>query len=215
VNAETIYKIWHRETFKAKGTHVKEVKNFDKAKAKPSWEYFENFVHFMERNNGALDLNLYMEALAEHYGGYFNPSLLGSQRSIKIYKEYVSQKTLDVENDEADMTLEILKSIKFVVGFCRERGLVSLEEYISHDMYLIPSLLKHYNAGSISPFFLACIDNFNIILTNFAQDAVNEYISDFEDWYYRYRIKVRGNEKCKRISDNLEIIVEKYLKKYK
>ena len=189
MNAQTIYKIWHRETFKAKGVNVKEVKNFEKAQSKPSWEHFENFVTFMDRNNGALDLNLYIEALANKYEGYFNPSILGTQRSIKIYKDYIKQKQIDIENDEVDMRDEILKSIKFIVGFCRERELESFDEYISHDMYLIPSLLKHYNAGSVSPFFLACIDNLNIILTNFAQDAVREYISDFEDWYHRYRIK--------------------------
>lgn len=215
MNAETIYKIWHRETFKAKGINVREVKNFDNAKSKPSWDYFENFVFFMERNNGSLDLDLYMEALAEYYKGYFNPAILGTQQSIKLYKDYVKQKKINIENDKADMKVEILKSIKFIVGFCKKHGLNTFDEYISHDMYLIPSLLKHYNAGSISPFFLACIDNLNIILTNFAKDAVVEYISDFEEWYYRYRIKIRGNEDCRKISDNLEIIVEKYLKKHK
>lgn len=213
MTAETIYKIWHKETFKAKGTNVREVKNFDKAKSKPSWDYFENFVYFMERNNGSLDLTLYMEALANYYGGYFNPSMLGTQQSIKIYKDYIKQKKIDVENDEADIRKEILKSIKFIVGFCKERNLGSLEEYISHDMYLIPSILKHYNAGSISPFFLACIENLDIILTSYPKDAVREYVSDFRDWYVRYSIMIRTNEDCKKISDNLEIIIEKYLKK--
>jgi len=215
VNAETIYKVWHRETFKAKGTHVREVKDFSKAKSKPTWEYFESFEYFMDRNNGALDLEIYMKALAEYHEGYFNPMLLGTQKSIKIYKNFVKENLAKVENDEVDMKAEILRSIKFIVGFCHENNVASFGEYISHDKYLIPSLLKHYNAGSVSPFFLACIDNFNIILTNFAQDAVDEYVSDFEDWYYRYRIKVRGNKECKKISDNLELIVKKYLKKYK
>ncbi len=214
MTSEDLYTLWHRETFKAKGTRVRKVKNFDKAKASGNWEYFESFSLFVKRNNGSIDPELYMRAVALHFGGYFKPSLLGSQKTIKIYKNYIQEMKDNADTtSEVNIKEEILKSIKFINKFCRKRGLKSFSEYLEHDMYMIPSIIKHYNAGSISIYFLSSIDNFPIILTNYPTDVIKDYMGNFNSEFGKYRLRVMTNEHTKRIAKNLEEIFEKCLKK--
>jgi len=211
MNAEEIYSLWHKEIFKAKGKHVRPIKNFDKARNSGKWKYFEGFSSFLERNNGYIDPDIYMRALAEHFKDFFPPAVLGSQKSIKIYKDY--QKQMEEDSNFDSIRKEIIDSIKFIVKFSRKNKLKTLSEYISHDMYLIPSILKHYDAKSISMYFIACIDNFPIMMTNYAADVVADYGKEVKEKYDLYRIRVMSSDDTKILAQKVSIVIEKYLQK--
>jgi hypothetical protein len=59
-----------------------------------------------------------------------------------------------------------------------------------HDKDLIPSILKHLNAGSISPYFLALIRDFDQLMDSYPADVVQDFGMDMKRNYSVYRTKV-------------------------
>jgi hypothetical protein len=208
--AEDIYTIYHRETNLAAGRIVKTVKNFTNAKAKDTWVHFEKCANFITRNRGQVNAKIFIKSLAAYYEGWFDPKFLGGQRSIKIYKEYV--KTQEEVANPAHIRTELLRSIAFVSKYCKTRG-IDFDTYIMEDQYLIPTILKHFNAGSVSLYFMSSVAGMKETLESFPQDVVYDYIPTFNDTYPIYRMRILSNKDTKNIADNLELLIKKLIYK--
>jgi len=210
ITAEDIYRIWHKETNLAKGRRVKTVKNFSKAKSKDTWQYFEFCAGFINRNAGHVNEILYIRSLAKYFDGWFDPRFLGTPKVIKIYKDYI--KELESHSSKKQIKEAILRSIKTVVQYCKSKELKDLYEYMSDDLYLIPTSLKHLNGGAISVYFLAAVPNILDIFEAYPKDCIDDYIPDFVENYSVYRSRIISKDELNKISENLEYIIEKMIK---
>jgi hypothetical protein len=213
VTPEECYAHWHREYHRFEGINVRTVKNFTKAKDREYWSCFEQFAQMVNRNNGKINYRLYITALADQYGGYFHPSHLNKRRSLKIYKSYVKEK--QVSNSEETIKKSIWSSLKFMINFCADEKINSFDDYVRHDMYKVPTLLKHLDAGSISPYMLACIPNFDQVFKSYPVDVVQEFGQDFVDNYsvYRHKILHIGDNLIKILINNNEREFDRLIKR--
>jgi hypothetical protein len=207
ITPNEIYSLFHKETNLAKGVHVRPVKNFEHAHASKDWNYFVSCANLINRNNGHIDPYLYIKALAQYFKGWFNPSFLTSRQSISIYKDYL----LTLEQDITPQLIneEISRSIKFIVKFCLENNLSEFCDYLSHDLYLIPTILKHISAGSVSFYALACINNFSILLQSYPPDTIQDYLPNYSERVNLFRSRIIYNK----LNYDVENIINEMLKR--
>ena len=119
ITAEMIYNECHKQMFYySKGVYPKTIKNFNKAKEKDTWNYYERFAKMVHDNNGQIDYKLYIKSLAEFYEGFFNPKMLTHPKGIKIYRQTV--KLNNLKCDKEDIYKSVLISIKYVINYCKE-----------------------------------------------------------------------------------------------
>jgi hypothetical protein len=211
ITPEEVYSLWHKEINKAKGRNVRKVKNFDKAKEKEDWKYFELCSNLINKSQGHVDPNIYIKSIAEHYEGYFQPKLLISRKSIKIYN--LHNKIVNLNTSEEFIIESIKKSIKFIVKYCRENDIKNLYDYLSEGSILIPTPLKHLSAGSISLYFLFSIPNIKIVLGGYPKDSINEYIKNLDEDFNTHRSRIMAYSSTRKISKNLEEIIFKLINK--
>jgi hypothetical protein len=211
ITAEMCYAEWHRVNQLSKGIRVRAMKNFEKARSKDTWMYFEKLATLCNRNAGRMDYKLYFAAMSEQYSGYIPPNVVSTMKSLKIYKSYV--RSLNLNNDPQAVTDSVLTSFKFVIEYMHSRELENLDMYLMEGCNIIPTILKHYNAGSVSIHFLCCINNFNTILASFPADVIAEYIPNFEEEYVKYRSRLMGldDKVVQLIINNLEVLVKRAL----
>ena len=188
ITTEDLYREWHKQINLIKGRHVRPVKNFSKAKSKETWKSFIYCTNFINRNCGQIDYILYIKSLAEYYNGWIDPKFLGNHQSITIYKDFI--KKIDLESSTKHIIECLRNSIIFVVKYCRSKGFCDLSEYVSEDIYLISTLIKHLNAGSISIYFLAAIPEFDIIWLNYPIDVRMDYFPNFDKKFKLARIRL-------------------------
>jgi hypothetical protein len=208
--AEDIYRIYHKEVNLAAGRHVKTVKNFDKAKAKNTWVHFEKCAGFINRNRGQVNPDIFIKSIAEYYEGWFDPKYLTGHKSIRNYKEYVKKR--ETEASPEHIRSELLRSIAFIAEYCKPKK-IDFFQYLAEGQYMIPTVLKHYNAGSVSIYFLCALGGFRDILNGFPPDVTYDYLPNFEEDYPVKRMRIISNPKTKKISENIEIIIQKLIYK--
>jgi len=206
---EELYQIYHRETNEAKGRHVRTVKNFDNAKAKSSWKHFELLSNFIERNCGQINGRIYIKSLATFFEGWFEPSIFCTPKGTKIYKEYIANTTED--GSPENIKKHLLSSIKFIVKYCREKNIKSLCEYMNEDLYFIPTVLKHLDAGSVSMYFLVAIKNIRVYIQSYPIDTRMDYIPEFDNDYGKYRMRLVNVRDLQKLYDNVEEIIDEIL----
>ena len=212
VKPEQIYNEYHKQTFYvSKGFYPKTVANYTKAKQNDNWHYFERFARMVNDNNGQIDYRLFIKTLAEFYEGRFNPKMLAHPKGIKIYRQAVKLNNLTI--DKEDIYKSALISIKFVINYCKENNLNRLDDYIFQDQYLIPTIARHYLAGSISRYFLAMIPDIVGIIKGFPTDISNDYFMGFIEDYSKTRAMVIDIPKLRKISDNLDNVIKKMINK--
>jgi hypothetical protein len=199
---EDVYQVFHQETNLASGRRVRRVKNFSNAQSKPTWVHFIRCADWINRNRGQVDLQLYMKALADYYEGWFDPKALGGIKATRIYKTYI--KDMDEQSTPEYMRQSLLRSIKFVANYCKSSELDDLSDYLSEDLNMIPTVLRHYNAKSVSMYFLAAMGDFREYAAAYPKDAVTDYIPDLEDDYPVYRMRILHNPDLKKIATNIE-----------
>jgi hypothetical protein len=211
VTPEACYAEWHRQIQLSRGVRARAMKNFAKAQAKDTWIYFERFAQLCNKNAGQMDYKLFLSALVEHFKGYVPPKEIPTMKSIKIYKSYV--KLLNLQNDPVKVKQSILSSLKFVINFMRENDMHVLNDYLMDNHNIIPSVLKHYNAGSISIHFLCCVPNFNTMIASYPTDVVDEYITNFDEDYRKYRSRLVSTDDkvVQSIINNLEVLLKRAL----
>jgi hypothetical protein len=190
---------------------VRPVKSFDKAKEKAYWSYFEMFSSMIERNGGQVDGKIFIKALAQHHEGWFDPKVLCKPKSIKIYKEFVHESKNASSRER--IREHILRSLKFLVEFCKENDINNLYDYASDGEYMIPSLMKHLKAGSISMYFVACLDWIPERARTYPPDVMKEYIPDFKEQYEVHRIRIITSEAVEDIRTRMDQVFETVLKR--
>ena len=208
---EEIYALYHRETHKAKGVNVRSIKNFDNAKSKPTWVYFEKCAEFLRKNSGHVDGEIYIKALAKDAEGWFNPKDLGSFKTIKIYKQFLKHN--EEKTTPEFIKGEVMRSIKYVVKHCRKKNYTDFSEYLSENMYLIPTVCSHYDSGLISPYFLASLNGFEMLLGSYPIDVVDDYMKTYLEDMNVFRLRVVSNKGLQSVTNKIENVINKMLKK--
>lgn len=205
---QEIYNTYHKEFFNLKhGFYPRPIVNWQNYTTKDFWTYIETFTNMVNNNAGQIDPNVYMKALAISYQGQaFDLKTLSSPRSISIYKNYVEQ--LNHSESPDAIQKSIYDSIRNVSFFIKQNDLKTFEDYLDYDKNLIPIVAKHYSSGTVSKYFLSLIHSFPDILKKYPTDAVEEYLKDFEVTYITTRNELMKNENFRKISDNLETIIQ-------
>jgi hypothetical protein len=211
MTAEEVYALYHKEWNRAAGRNVRAVKNFENPKAKEGWKHFELFASFIERNNGNIDPTLYMRALSEAFEGWFKPELLCKPKANMIYRKYLEE--LKRNTDCASIRKQIIESISFVVRYCHQKSYSDIYEYLNEDIYLIPSVLKHLHAGSLSIYFLVCFDTIKSVFQNYPQDCVREYVPNFTEEYQIARIRLLGCNDLDELRKNIDKVCNQLIEK--
>lgn len=211
ISPEDIYRVYHREVNAAVGRSVRTVKNFDKIKSNPAWAHFERCAQFVNRNNGQVDYRIYLRALAIYFQGWFDPKHLTGSKSIAIYRSYINDR--ETQHSPEAIKRLLLTSIDFVVSYCKKHELSSLSQYLSEDLNLIPTIAKHYSAGSVSTYFLAAIEDFIYMLDNYPSDVVYDYFSSFKTDYTSHRMRLIHTPELHKISKNLALIIDQLIEK--
>lgn len=211
INAENLYQVFHRETNLVKGINVRTVQNFENIKSTKYWPFFESAANLINRNNGHIDPTLFIKSLAIYFKGWFNPEFLASRKSITIYKEYIAQQ--EQEMSEEFIKSEIIRSIKFIALFCIEHNLNELSDYLSHDINLIPTIMKHIVAGSISYYYLASIESLMMIIDGYPKDTKDDYLPNFEEKLNSFRSRIIFNSNLKQFTSNIECKTNELIQK--
>ena len=209
---EQIYNIYRRKIMLyTKNIYVKNVKNFDKVKTTPNWVYFEKFAKRVNDNAGNLNPEIYIDALIDFFKGYFNLKLLIHLKGIKIYKTYLQ--TLNSETDMSIIYNTIKADMKFIVNYIKTLRIQSLDYYVMENKDIFPTMVRHYNAGSISDYTLSIIPDILYIFENYPQDIQQQFLRKFRNNYKLIRSDIILDNKIKKIADNFERIIEKMLLK--
>jgi hypothetical protein len=162
---EEIYEEYHRETFFAmKSVYPRRLKNFNKIITVEKRELLKRFQDFVKRNFGSVDWKLYVKACAKYYKRSFDLKILGSLGANKIYRSYIAYSKMSDERSADDIYDDILNSVKFIKDFASENG-ISVKGYFQNRESVIPIVIKHIYAGTVSTYFYACLDtelNFKI-----------------------------------------------------
>lgn len=152
--AKAIYQEYYSTLiFRKTGNYPRSIKNWDKIKEKNIWPYILKFADTVKKSNGAIDYKLFVKALFEFTNGeWINPKLFTTQQGIGIYKVYLKKMENDINPESIKSGL--IRSAKFVAKFCKAHNIKSFEDYLNHNSALFPSVLTHFQAGSITkPFF--------------------------------------------------------------
>ena len=188
ITPEQIYQIWHFETFAVKGTRVRAVQDFSKAKEKPEWQEFVKFAGFVERNE-SISPRMYIKAIAHFWNGWFPPVELNNRKCVTIYRDYVSN--LQANNDPNVIFNQVLESIKFIAEWCHDRNVESFTEYLHLNKELVPPLAIHYENGSVSPYFIAMLGvTPDFIQFAYPKDLVFDYFGKLLKDYENIRARV-------------------------
>lgn len=188
VTPEECYAFWHKEWNRFENKRVRAVKNFTNAKNRDYWDYFEQFANLVNRNRGKINYKIFITSLADQFGGYYNPCNLTKRRSLKIYRSYIKEK--EANNNVTAVKDNVFRSLKFIVDYCQEKEIKNFNDYLCEDMYMIPTILKHLDAGSISAHFLACIPDFDLMLQSYPVDVVQDFGQEIKEKYSVYRMKI-------------------------
>jgi hypothetical protein len=210
ITPEEIYTYYHKATNEYRGIHVRPIKNFEKIYQSPRWKTFQACAHLINRNAGFLNYKILIDALVASYKGKVDVSALVSLKGIKIYKNYVS--ALEKQSNPSYIKSTLSSSVNFVVKYCKERNITCFDDYIYDGIYLIPTFVKHYTAGSISAYFLSAIENFNIIYKGLPNDVKESYLEEFEKEYSVCRSRLLANDETAKYVNKIGLVVDRLLK---
>jgi hypothetical protein len=170
---EEIYNEYHKQTFFIRnGVYPRTIKNFENLyNDQRKVDYIKYFITFLERNRDTVDWKLYILALAKVLRNSFELKHLGKFGANKIYRDYV--KSLQIEKNNIDeIYQEIINSITILSGYLKENEL-KWNDYLELDNNIIPVVLKHLYAGSVSLYFYAC----------FPEHVLNKWFNYSEDCF--------------------------------
>jgi len=214
ITAEYICNEFHKQTFfQQHGKYPRAIKNFEKAKAKASWPFFVGFAKRCNDNLGTIDPHTFIYVLAEFYNGYFQPRLLLSRKSISLYKSYIDK--INTTNDKEIIEQSFLISLKYILSYMKENNITDFDKYLYEDQFAIPTILRHYNSGNVSRFFMVAIPGIKIYIESIAPDIRMSFAPKFGEEYDSARPKVIMNPKLRKISDGLPKYINTIIKQMK
>lgn len=209
---EQLYSLYHqRIMLYTKNIIPRAIKNFDKIKQKPEWDYFEKFAKLVNSNNGQLDPKLYIDSLIDFNDGYFSFKLLSHPKGIKIYKTYI--KVQNNTYDKEKIFKSVTDSLRFVAKYMKDNNIDDFYQYLNQDSYLLPTIAKHFNSGSISKQFLVLVPDILLIIDQFPIDIKRCYFDQFSNEFDSIKSLLMTYPKLKKVSDNIETIIEKLIEK--
>lgn len=208
LSTEDVINMWHGEIFKhSKGVYPRRL--VDYSKYQDNLKYFESFRNFVGRNE-TINARQYVKALTEAFNGWFHPKELSARSSISIYSRYIKNV------DDATPTAEQIKSsVRFVIDFCKERGLSGWDDYIIHNNDTFPSILKHLNNKSVSYFLLAYDPTIEMVFGSYPIDVVMDFTPDWKQKIMEAKRKVFGDVELRKLSDKLFSLIEFKIKEEK
>lgn len=208
MTAEQLYNLYHKIVFHyEKGFYPKDVKNFEKAKSRKDWIYFQKLSELIERTGkDHIDPEFYIKCLVDFFKGRFPAKMLVHLKGFKIYKMAKQE-----QNNEQDLSIvreKVLKSLKFTINFMKENNIKTIEDYIMSNSMLIPDIASHLYSGSISRQFFAILPNIENKIKLFPPDVKIEYFDKIEEWLPRTRLIVGRDEKLRKLSANIDKVVQ-------
>jgi len=209
ITTEQLYSEWHKQTvFYNTGKYPRSIKNFSKAKESDNWAFFERFKIFINKNS-VVDYKIFIQSLADFYEGWFHPKHLNSQKSIRLYKSFISRNNV-VGKDK--FKSQIKSNLVFVFKFCKDNNITTLDGYLLHNHKLLPSVLKHYKQGNINLVFFALINNFIDILQNYDPSFVEGFLgSSFNIDYQQTRYELLKDNKLRSLSSKIHRVFKEKL----
>lgn len=192
ITPEQCYNVYHKETNLVGGRRVRAIKNFDKARERDDWSYFVSFAQKCNRNAGILNYETFISILAKHYKGWFPPKSLVSAKSIKLYKSYIRQQ--DLSTSDANIKANIMKSLKYLVKYCKESNISSFDQYLMEGTYVVPTMAKDLNSGNVSKYLFACVSDMDSILETYPSDVRSEFFTEFTEEFSKLRLRVMSND---------------------
>lgn len=208
---EQIYSIWRREGIKAKNKDVSsvgDVKNFDEAKSKPGWHFIESCAALLNRSQ-MIDPNLYIRAIAQDCGGFPMLSDLVGARAISIYKKYVNSLRSNVDT----VYDRYMESIVNMINYCSENNIKNIDEYLSDNMYVFPTSIKHLNSCLISEEFFVSSNKIFVYLRKYPADIKRDFLGNDILDYSRADSNIKINDKLIKIRNNFDHVIESLLLK--
>ena len=111
----------------------------------------------------------------------------------------------------------IMKSLKYLVKYCRDNNINSFEEYFIEGMYVLPAIAKDLNSGNISKYILACMNDATAMLDTFPPDVKQEFFTEFIEEYPKLRLRVISSKdkSVKDLSLNFSKIFKQLINKVK
>ena len=164
----------------------------------------------MNRNSGMIDYKLFIKAIIQKYGNTASTKALTSRGSFKIYHDYVEE--INKKTGPVYIRESIINSMKFIISYCTENNIKDFDGYLYENQYLIPTIIKHLKSGSVSVYFVACINNFNLLLKNYSQDVLYDYMKDFDTQYQLCRMRVVALDNVKDVLNKADKCIDKILK---
>jgi len=155
---EEIYDCYHRETFFAQRSfYPKSIKNFNKILTPEKTELLKKFQKFIIRNQEMVDWKLYVKACASYFKRNFDLKVLGSLNANKIYRTYVEYVKIGDSKTPDQIYDEVISSLKFLKEFIADNRLTFKDYFYNRDD-IIPVIIRHLYAGTVSFSFYACLD---------------------------------------------------------
>jgi hypothetical protein len=213
ITPEECYNLYHKKTNEVQGRRVRSIKNYENAQKRDDWSYFVSFAKKCNRNAGMLNPETFISILAKHYKGWFHPKCLISHKSIKLYKSYIKKQDLST-NDEA-IKENILKSLKYLVKYCKESNISNFTNYFLEGQYVMPTLAKDLTSGNISKYLLACVSDAPALLDSFPPDIKSEFFIEFIEEYPKLRLRVLSNKdkSIKSLATNFDKMLKELINK--
>jgi hypothetical protein len=204
---EEIYNEYHRETmYASKNVYPKSIKNFDKVLNDQNIELLKKFQNVIKLGDESLNWKIYIKACSLYFKGRFDLKVLGSFKGNKIYRDYLRYNDLNFEKNNDEIKDEIIKSLQFLTQYLKDSN-TSLKDYFFNRDSIIPIMLKHIHAGSISTYLYSCLNMNKIykIFIDIPDDVFYELFSYSRNEFIEHQI-YKKHDRIIRISILRDII---------
>jgi hypothetical protein len=180
-NCRKIYQYLHSKRIYAKtGNYGKKIKNWDKIEKKDDWLHIQKLANLIEKSGNQIDYRLLIDSLFEFSNNeWFKLNLLYSPKGIAIYKNALKKREANVNPEY--IKKEIIRSVKFIVRFCKANNINEFSDYFNHNVNLFPTILSHLNSGVISKHFFELIPNVVKRIYSFPQDIRYDFFNNKEE----------------------------------
>ena len=198
-----------------KKCHARAITNWDSVEAKETYIYFKRFATMVQKSGGQINYQLYIDSLFDHFKGGFNVKNIGTQSSLGIYKRYINN--INKLSDATEVYTNVVKSLKFIINYCVDNNINDFNEYFILNYNTFPTVVLHYNSGSISQGCFALIPNIVNRVNSFPTDVINDYFTEEvkKQLITNKMLIVAMNTKLQYIADNFVKIVNDGIQKKK
>ena len=209
MTVQEAYQMYVKHCVKEKtGSYPRPIQNFDKLNDGELFPIFNRFCKLCEDSGKLLNPDVYMEAMAKHYHGFFPPKTLIIPTAFRIYRKYVANQN-QLKDDQEVIDL-VLRTCREVTNYCVTRKIDNIEDYFYENSMLLPTVSKHYHSGLVNDYWLACMPNVVDIIDGYPPD-VSDFTKSFK--YKPARDKVIMIAKLRTLADNFIYVMNQSISK--